>query len=311
MLALLLVLLGGGFGSGAGMEGEVQASWRCEPTRVELGQPFRLVLELAHPPGSSGRELAAGTLALDDSWVVLGEEALTSVASEDGQQRTRRAWSVASLEAGERALAQALSSVALSERVTRIQVGDARIEVLGVLAAGEDEPRPLREFPPGFADGSETPGAGRWFESGVARWLGGGLAGLLLALLAGFAWRRRRSRGAVPAPPAPIERLGELERASKETGGREECYALTQLLREASDGLRRKPGRGLTDEEWLAEVVASLEIPRGTVAVLEEVFERTTRVKYGGEAPTPWALEETFTRARAALESLGTGGARP
>jgi hypothetical protein len=287
-------------------DGEVRAQWRCEPGTVAVGEPFELVLELDHPASVSPGELTAGTPALDESWVVLGELPVTSAAEGDGV-RTRRAWRVASLEPGERALADSLSRVALAQRVTRIQVGDAHVRVSGILAEGEDAPRPLREFPDGFG-GEDQAREGR----GWIAWL----ALALLACGAGvLAWRLRRKTFAL-RPATALERLGELERSFEDGRAREGCYELTRLLRTAADDLRRKPRSGLTDEEWLAEITASLEVPRNAVGELAAVFERAARVKYAGEAPTSWSMQETFQRARAALEVLvaGTpsaGGARP
>jgi hypothetical protein len=299
VLALFLVLVASALPA-ARQTAEVRALWRCEPEEIELGEPFVLVLEVSHPAGVSGRELASGELTLDESWVVLAEEPVASEVLSDGNLRTRRAWRVASLEPGERSLGEALSRVALSAGVTQIQVAAAHVRVSAFLAEGEDAPRPLREFPDDFGGEDETARSLGW-----VRWLAGSL--LLLALGAGaYAWRRRRiPRGATPRC-GPLERLAELERSFQEGRLPEGCYELTRLLRSAGDGLRKTPRGGLTDEEWLAEVTASLEVPRNAVSPLAAVFERTGRVKYAGEAVTPWAMQETFAHARAALEVLGT-----
>jgi len=307
MLIALAIAL---FASPCAQADEVRAQWRCEPEAVALGEPFELFLELFHPASVSAHELTTGTLALDESWVVFGELPVSSAAGDGGEVRTRRAWRVASLEPGERALAEALSKLALSERVTRIQVGDARVEVSGVLAEGEDAPRPLREFPDGFGgrdEASEGPGWVGWI----------GLGTVLLACAGGvLAWRRRRARSSAARPATALERLGELERSFEPGRGSEGCYELTRLLRAAGDGLRQKARGGLTDEEWLAEITASLDVPRNAVSELTAVFERAGRVKYAGEAPTPWSMQETFQRARTALEVLvagasPAGGTRP
>ncbi|MSR63433.1 MAG: hypothetical protein EXS08_13400 [Planctomycetes bacterium] len=292
---------------------EVRARWRCEPEAVAVGEPFVLVLELEHPAELPARELAAGELTLDASWVVLGEESLASTLQPDGTLRTRRAWSVAALEPGEHALSAALSSFALSERVTRIQVGEAKVRVNGLLAKDEDAPRPLREFPDDFADESEGASARRspWW-----------IAALGLALASGvglFFWLRQRARRTAAATPlTPQELLEQLARDLEDGRGRERCYELTRLLRATTDAARRKDRAGLTDEEWLAELGASLEVPRGAVQELERVFQRAWRVKYAGDPATPWALGELFEQARGALRAVGalpastpSGGARP
>ncbi|HEX6885561.1 MAG TPA: DUF4381 family protein [Planctomycetota bacterium] len=304
MLALLLILgsvLGQPVRAGP-LEGETEARWRCEPEAVALGEPFALVLELEHAPDVAARALVPAALALDESWVVLASEPLTSAVLADGRLRTRATWRVAALEPGERSLAESLAGLALGAAVTRIQVGDARVRVAGVLAPGEDAPRPLRGFPEGFAGAPEASGGG-----GALPWLLGGLALLVLAAVGVLGWRRRRRRAPRPAP-TPLERLRALEEAR--AGGGERCYELTRLLRTAGDELARTPRAALTDEEWLAAVHASLEIPRGVVAQLESVFARAARVKYAGESPTDWALQETFVAARGALEALQGGAHR-
>ncbi|MEQ1895271.1 MAG: DUF4381 family protein, partial [Planctomycetota bacterium] len=181
--------------------------------------------------------------------------------------------------------------------VARIQVGGALVRVASALAEGEDAPRPLTGF-----EGELGPAP----EAGGFPWaIAAGALVVLAALLTFFWLRRRRARGA-PAPEATLEeRLAALQARAGAGEGREGCYALTRLLREHTDRFRKKDRAALTDEEWLAEVAASLEVPKGAVEELGGVFERAARVKYAGEEPSPWALEETFARARRALAGVG------
>lgn len=275
---------------------DASARWRVEPATVEVGEPFRLVLELEHAADESPAALAPAELVLSDSWLVLGREETRSEVRADGRTSTL-AWRVVSLEPGERSLAEDLSGFAFGAGVARIQVGGALVSVASALAEGEDAPRPLTGF-----EGELGPAP----EAGGFPWaISAGALVVLAALLTFFWLRRRRARGA-PAPEATLEeRLAALQARAGAGEGREGCYALTRLLREHTDRFRKKDRAALTDEEWLAEVAASLEVPKGAVEELGGVFERAARVKYAGEEPSPWALEETFARARRALAGVG------
>lgn len=275
------------------------ARWRVEPAAVEVGEPFELVLELEHGRTQAASALAPAELVLDDSWLVLERRAPRSEAAGEGL-RTLLAWRIASLEPGERNLAEALAGFAFGEGVTRIQAGEARVVVRGVLAEGEDAPRPLTGF---AGELGPAPGAAR---SRLAL----GLA--LAALVAGAglaAWARARRRRAPRAPQLDSsERLRELAARAAAGAARDGCYDLTRLLREHVDRLRQKPRAALTDPEWLAELAAAPDVPRAALADLERVFARAERVKYAGESPSLWALEELFGEARRALAAWPGAG---
>ena len=272
------------------------ARWRVEPASVEVGEPFELVLELEHGRDEVAAALTPGTLALDDSWLVL--ESLPARSAPVGERvRTTLAWRVASLEPGERSLGEALAGFAFGEGVTRIQAGEARLAVRGVLAEGEDSPRPLTGF---RGELGPAPAADRDRLVPVLALVA------LLAALGGGAWglARRRRRARVLPPPTLAERLAEVAARAATGAAREGCYDLTRLLREHVDHLRRAERSALTDEEWLRQLAAAPDVPRAVLADLESVFARAERVKYAGEAPSPWALEELFAGARRALAAL-------
>jgi hypothetical protein len=276
---------------------DASARWRVEPAtgEVEVGEPFRLVLEVEHEPGTSAAELVPGELALSDAWLLLGREEVRSVAI-GARQRSLFTWSLAALEPGERALGEELAGFVLGPAVTRIQAGETRVQVRSVLAEGEDAPRPLAGFEGELGaapEGSAFPWA---LVSGLA---------LVVAVLFGWWWARRRRARARPAPlPSPEERLAELAARAAAGEGREGCYALTRFLREHTDRRRQRDRAALTDEEWLAELAGAPELPKSALDELGGVFERAARVKYAGEEPSPWALEETFAGARRALAGL-------
>ena len=174
---------------------DASARWRVEPAAVEVGEPFRLVLELEHGAEESLALLVPDELTLSDSWLVLGREETTS----DGRTSTL-AWRVVSLEPGERSLAADLSAFAFGEAVTRIQAGGTEVRVTSVLAEGEDEPRPLTGFE-GELGAAPATGGFPWVV----------LSGALFVLAAPlvFLWlRRRRARGAAAREPTLEEQIG-------------------------------------------------------------------------------------------------------
>jgi len=281
---------------------EASARWRCEPASVAVGQPFTLVLELEHDASASALELVHGEPAFDGSWVVLERRRARAVARGDGASTTVVEWSVASLEPGERDLSAPLAGVAFAEDVTDVRVADAHLAVQGVLGSDEDAPRPLHEFPEGFVGAGEDP------TSSPLAWIVGSAVAAVAAALVALVLRRRR-RTSRASMPTPLERLAALERAAKQEGGAEGCYALTRLLREAADRVSNRPRDGLTDQEWLTGLAALHELPSAVQEALADVLERAARLKYAGETATPWALEELFAGARAALEGLGSAPA--
>jgi len=293
LLSLLAVLASGQDG--------VTATYRVMPREVAVGEPFALVLELEHPADAGVFELSSGELALDDSWVVLGDEHTAPEEIGAGRRRTRRVWTVASLEPGPRLLSDALPVL---EGVASVDASATSVDVRSVLAEGEDEPRPIHGLPPGFGTGAPVQETWPWRGASLAAAVGS------LLLLSIAVWRRfrRRSFGAERVV-TPLERLQRLQ-AEPATDATRVCarhYDLTRLVREAADAREGGDRGGLTDAEWLATM-------RGTslfTPALEDLLSRAEAVKYGGEVPTSWALEEAYASARTALLGLepDAGGA--
>ena len=283
---------------------DIRARFGCEPGRVEVGEPFALVLELSHPAGVDVFDLGRVELELDDSWVVLNLVRHPSEPdpADTARRITRRVWTVASLEPGERRLAESLTPLVADERIRSVDVGAAMVEVVGLLGPGEDAPRPLRGFPPGFGSGPET-AASPW------RWAALALAALLWAAVGAWVWRwLRRSRARRGASgPAPLERLELLgdERPGDVDALRRQHYELTQLVRDAMDQRLGSELAGLTDAEWMRAVQARPNLPAGLKTELAAVLERAEAVKYGRAIPTSWAVDETLGHARRALEHAG------
>lgn len=283
----------------------VTARFRCEPRRVEVGEPFTLLLDLEHPRGTSVFELGTDELALDGSWVVLDHARQAPVADpETGRMTTRRSWRLASLEPGQRSLSEVVSALVLDERVESVDAAETNVEVVGVLGPDEDAPRPLRGFPPGF--GQEP-------ESILSPWRWAALVAALLfwSGVLFLVWRRLRARRAPrDVGVDPLARLESLRAGSQDSAlaspvaARALHYELTSLLRHATDEHLGVARDGLTDEEWLAVIQASGRISAEVAQEMSRVFERAEAVKYAGSAPSTWAIGETFDQARRSLAGV-------
>jgi hypothetical protein len=281
-----------------------EARWSCRPEAVELGQPFELVLDLYHGQEARAGELFSGQPSWDDSWAPLSGPAVRGLALEHEPETrlTELSWTLVSLEPGERDLGSLLAGITFDQRIGMISLAGARVSVRGVLGEGEDLPRPLREFPEGFA-GEGTDAAGSAWPLAA---LAGGLIALTLALALVLRALRARRRQA-PAEPTPVERLERIEGLLDGSGepARAAWYELTRLLRESLGTATA----GLTDEEWLGAMRASGAVPAAVLDDLAAVLERCAAAKYAGEEPSPWMRRETCSRARLVLQAVGAGGA--
>jgi len=315
MLAQLALLAA--LGGALPQEAEIEARFSIEPQEVEVGQPFRLTLRVEHPSRESVFDLKLNELQLDDSWVIfdMSRETAAGLPDRPGRSRTLWHWSLASLDPGPRRLLNELISLVDDERVASVDASETAIEVLSVLGEGEAQPRPLRGLPEGFGSLPQTD-LSLWQRA----WPGV-LAFLLLCT--GLAlWRRltRRPRNQAQPALAPLAELEVLraEPAQELPAVRERHFALTRLVRRATDeklGLARP---GLTDEEWLAEVQRLLEsgaagapeasapnpLPPDLLAQLSEFLGAAQAIKYAKASSSGWALEETHAATRRILESL-------
>jgi hypothetical protein len=287
LAALLLCALAQAEDGGLGAAPRARARWVDPPRAVELGAPFALVLEIEHASGDAPA-VAPGELASDPAWAVL--EGGTPLALPDLVDPRRRVsevrWTVVALEAGTLALPAPALSYAAPEGGTPqdVAVESAHeLEVAGVLAEGEDEPRPMP------ADlGVDEAARGSLWPAFAA-----GAVAALAALAAVFVLRRaRREPAPAPRPPTPLERLAALEEAALDDPGavRAAHVALSSALREHLDAGRARAA--LTDEEWLE----ALRLPAD--GELARLLAECRPVEYGGELPTHWATRERVARAR-------------
>lgn len=289
----------------------------CAAESLELGEPFALDLvafgEVPAPSAAQDdvlvlerqarTELRARTEAfaldaelLEPTFAVLEESpiVITREATELGARLVaRRSWELVALEAGS-------FDVPLPTGTSPVLPAEGRLEVGGVLGEDEDVARPAA----GFLDVPELepPGAGAEVSRLQLAFVGlatlGIFAGAALLLV-----RRRRAGQATQTSPA--ERLARLATLAVVGSGATPAeltaahYGLTAILRRGLAGSHRlgrsRHARGLTDAEWAAGLPPRLA---DAAALLEDCAP----VKYGGEAPTTWALSERLDRARQLLE---------
>ena len=268
----------------------------CEPAEAAIGQPVTCILTVVHPADTLV-SLERDELALDDSWVAEGERRLVGAAdpADPARRVTRVAWTLRSLEAGERALVVPAVRIHRDGAPRVIDAPPALLVVLPALSEGEDEARPAAGFRP-------APAWDRPLSGSLARLAG---LALLLGTSAVFFFRRARRTSVAAGVPSPAERLAALGEHSGEFEGSAELhYELTALVREAVDESEGIERRAATDEEWLAALGESEAVDGETRLRLAELLAECARVKYGQERPTRWAVETTLETARDLVASL-------
>jgi hypothetical protein len=286
----------------ASAEPFLAATLRVQPERTEIGLPVRVTLSIRH--GSSTRPaIDSNALALDDSWVVFEEEASLTLPDPtlggggEPLSVTSKTWEIASLEPGSRAL----GGFALAVQGRDVQVEPVAIEVKGLLASDQEEPRALR----GFRDVGDLPDPVSPLPAGIS------LLAVILLFLVWTVRKRRKARPAAAVRQDPLERIAALEAAAnKPEELRAVHYELTELVRSATDLRKNRDLSGLTDEEWLERTLGDLT-PEFRDA-MEKLFASAGEVKYGGAQPTSWAVRETLSRGRTLLaQAAGTNGEAP
>jgi hypothetical protein len=295
-------------------EAEISARYSLAPVEVEVGQPFTLTLALEHPAAESVFDLELADLVLNDTWVIFDESRETPMplATSPGRSVTRWHWSLVSLEAGERRLLSELTALIADERVGAVDVSATEITVLSVLLEGEDEPRPMRGLPAGF--GELAPEEMTLWQR---IWPGVAAFGVLCVLLGIWRFLRRKRPEPITPALAPLAELEELraQPISEERELRARHFALTRLVRRATDEKRGVARVGLTDAEWLLEIESDFELGKlepdsslGSLAnELKQYLEAAEGIKYAKANASEWALEETHSSTRRILENLRQG----
>ena len=262
------------------------AQLELRPPKVEVGEPFTLSLVLDDPTA-----LDPGRPVLDDSWVLFDED---RAPAGDG---LRYSWRIASLEAGERLLGFEAGADSPSAP------DPVPVTVVGLLAAEETGPRPVRGLPEDFGGALAPPTA-----RSLWRWGWAGLGALLLAALVAWGWRRRRRVQESVGPPSPLERFESARDSELESVARHHLWA--QLLREATDTHLGEARAAWCEEEWLVAVAAderlATEVRRGLSAALTACG----RVRFAGEVSSSFAREELEREVHGLLLKLARSPVR-
>jgi len=275
---------------------DLSAELTCVPPESAVGEPVEWILEVEHPVRARielGAEdpLASLTEIERLSWAVLSGPVREVQDLGAGKSRTRLRWRVLSLEGGERALPEIM--VRDESGATAIASG-GHLEVWSDLAESEDAPRAMA----GLHDVEGKDALVGPFQV---------LAALaIVAALAVFAlwWRARARRTRTIPAVTPSERLARLraELPSTPEGSRAFAFELGLLLRLA---VQERLGRdlvGLAEEEWLA--LARSCLPADALGELEGLLAALSRVKYAGEVPTRFRIEELCTTAASLLAKI-------
>ena len=270
-----------------------------QPSRVDLGRTVELVVEVAHPPDRPPRPLEP---SLDETspWVAVDQR--REVRPDAGTQGvTALIWTLAPLEPGE------LAPPALTYRSpgvdlpAPVDLAGLVLTVDGLLAEGEDAPRPML----GLRDLEPVPGDDPWAR--LRPWILGAAAALALAALGSLVtvllWLRRWNRLHRPPPrEAPAVRLARLREAEIEP--RDRRAELNRILRDAVDQRVREDRDGWTDAEWALHLRADTRLSPALRENAARLVAEAERIKYAGEEPNTYALERDLEAAADALRDL-------
>lgn len=270
-----------------------QASLVLEPSEVAIGEPFELSLSVVHAQRDPLLVPEAGFLPAESaaSWLQLDSPRLwTERLPESSLARTTIRIALMMIEPGEHELW-------LSELHTQsgelIELPAAQLSVRAELAEGEDQARPLPDF--------HAPPSADWPVGPLPVF-----GALALCALALWLWRRRRGAPAhAPQELAPLELLGRLKAARQDDAESVHalCFEIARLLRAAVDRHLGRERPAQEDGEWLAGVereLPSSELFEEVRAILRECEV----VKFAGETPTRFAIDERLERLERVLARL-------
>lgn len=276
----------------AGVDGP-SARWSLSVPSVQVGEPFELVLSNTEEARVLAHSSPEPALELDGSWAVL----------EERSRPWSRTFVVLSLEPGRRELPRGALSASAIQFGLEWTPEALVLDVAPALAANENAPRPMRGLR--ALPAREVPSRAHWAWLGLCGVLAAASLGLVLWLRAARAGRRAES--VAPDPLERLERLGaSLARAEGDAlvAGHHE---LAGLVRERAT-CERSFGAALTDEECLAHLATSARVSPEERDRCARLFSRLARVRFGGERPSSFAVDEALREARSVLLAFRSPG---
>ena len=269
----------------------VQMGYAITPDTVTVGDPFRVVVRIRAPRGSTvefpaGPDSGAAVEPLDPRQLRQGEDSASVDVS--------ASWRLAAWDTGEQALQLGDVVVRVDGRERRVPLTALTVMVSSVLPADSTErvPKPERAI---FEFGRP------WWH-----WLIAALAALgIIGLLLWWWWRRRRRRAGVVADPF-AEAEAEFERVERlglvEAGERGRYVALmVEVLRGYL--ARRIPtaNTALTTSELLIAVRDHATVPVNRLAL---VLADADLVKFARRATTAERARELGAEARGIVHAI-------
>ena len=270
--------------------GELELSVRVQPEVVRIAEPVSVTVDVVHDRGEAPR--FAAFQASDVLWEGAPRRVVTlDLDDEPGRALTQLRYSLVGIEPGEQAVELPGAMIEEQGAIRTVAVPPAEFRILGELAEGEDEPRPLAGFP-------ESPEARPSAMSLAALAAGLLFLGFWGALSVFLVFRLGR-RGGSPVARKESAVAQLLELGSVDEAQARDAFGLaSRAVREALDLELGEALPGLTDEEWVERRSVAKALPPARLERAAALLRTAERVKYGMEQPTRWAVDELLTEAR-------------
>jgi hypothetical protein len=252
---------------------------RADRAKVQLGEPFHLVITVIHKPDMKV-ELPA-SVELGEGFAEMAARTQTSAVEKDGLVKTTLTLTLGALETGTQTVPGLALGYSVKGEHRQITTSAVSLEVSTVVGSGKEELRPAAQ-PVTVLERDLTL---LWVAAGV---VGAGLLAFAVWLLLRKAQARRpgaRARSGKTAPPLPpdeaaLARLRALASSGKlDAEDRRPVYfELSEILREYLGARYGFDALELTTEELLAAL--GTRAPADVVAEVGEWLRAGDLVKY-------------------------------